>query len=92
MTLLLRPPPSANVVPLIPEDPVQALRGQVAMIAVNLAAVKEALALIEEVRFARTTPRHVAEALSKPARMLGDAATVIDQWADRALGREKPPA
>lgn len=81
---ILRPPPAAaQLQPLSPDD----MRGQIALVALNLSTIKEALALIEETRFARGMPKQLSEEIGTALRLAHGAREAADAWVNRALGR-----
>ena len=79
---MIRPVPAAAK-PTTADD----LRGLIAILGVNLDAIRDALAQIESVRFSRGCTPEVREALADPVARLRDLSFVAEGWVNRGLSR-----
>lgn len=79
---LIRPPTVAGK-PMSADD----YRGLIAILGVNLDAIRDALSMIEAVRFSRPCTPEVREALAEPVTRLRDLAFVAEGWINKGLAR-----
>lgn len=79
---MIRPPANAAK-PATPDD----YRGLIAILGINLDAIREAMAQVESIRFSRTCPLDIREALAEPVARLRDLSFVAEGWVTRGLGR-----